>query len=95
MSKDDDASKSDGPESIRQTNQSGGVNVFGGSKTIQGDVVGRDQVKQMTPGISEEAFRQLFVPLLQSLEQAPRKKGRGRTEGRSAGRGVIQGQAGG
>lgn len=67
-------SKSDEPEPgpIRQTSQSGGVNLFGGSHTFQGDVVGRDKVVNTnSQGISEETFRQLFVPLLEAVQQAP------------------------
>ena len=73
MDKDDvETSKSDAPEPIRQTGQSGGVNLFGGTNTFQGDVVGRDKVvSTTTQGISEETFRQLFAPLFQSLQQAP------------------------
>lgn len=74
MSKDDDLSRSEGPEPIGQSNQSGGVNVYGGSSTFQGDVVGHDQVKNVMQGISGEEFKQLFVPLLQSLKQAPPEK---------------------
>jgi len=60
------------PEPIRQTGQSGGVNMFGGSNRVEGDAVGRDKVvNTTTQGISEETFRQLFAPLLQSLQQAP------------------------
>jgi len=76
MGKDNaEASKSDDPEPIQTTGQSGGVNVIGGSSTFQGDVVGRDKVVHtMSQGISEETFRQLFVPLLQSLQEAPPEK---------------------
>ena len=78
MGTDDvEASKSDEPEPepIQQTGQSGGVNLFGGSNTFEGDVVGRDKVVNTTSqGISEETFRQLFAPLLQSLQQAPPEK---------------------
>ena len=74
MSNDNETSKSEDPESIRQENQSGGVNLFGGSNTFQGDVTGRDKTAYTTQGVSEETIRQLFVPLLQSLQQAPTEK---------------------
>ena len=63
MGKDDvELSKPDQPESIRQTNQSGGVNILGGSNTFQGDVTGRDKVVYSTAGgVSEETIRQLFT----------------------------------
>ena len=74
MSNDNKSSKSEGPESIGQENQSGGVNVFGGSNTFQGEVTGRDKTVYTEQGVSEETIRQLFVPLLQSLQQAPPEK---------------------
>jgi hypothetical protein len=76
MGKDDiESSKSGTTEPNQQAGQSGGVNVSGGSNTFQGDVVGRDKVVQIgTQGISEETFQQLFVPLLQSLQQASPEK---------------------
>ena len=73
MSKDDEAHTSESAEPIRQTNQSGGVNIHGGTNTFE-DVAGRDMLKQATQGLSEEALRELFAPLLHSIQQVPPEK---------------------
>jgi len=60
------------PDRIHQSNQSGGVNVFGGKNTFKGDVTGRDKiVYSPVSGLSEEAFLQLFKPLDQAIQDAP------------------------
>ena len=76
MSTDEaELSKPDTPEPIRQTDQSGGVNIIGGSSTFSGDVTGRDKVVYTTAGgVSEETLQHLFAPLLQSIQAAPQEK---------------------
>jgi hypothetical protein len=67
----------DSPEipssAMKQTGQSGGVNVFGGENTFEGDVVGRDKYDSST-GVPVEELNRLFLPLLQSLGSLPAEK---------------------
>jgi hypothetical protein len=57
-----------------QDNQSGGVNITGGQNTFAGDVVGRDKIVSSSTGLSEEAFLQLFQPLMRAISAAPPEK---------------------
>ena len=62
-------------DNIQQADQSGGVNVFGGTNAFQGDVVGRDKFDySVEAGLTVEALNQLFLPLIQSLESIPVEK---------------------
>jgi hypothetical protein len=55
-------------------NQSGGVNISGGTVHIDGDVVGRDKITTVTTGLSGDQLNQLFAPLMSALRAAPPEK---------------------
>ncbi len=69
----DDSTRMD-PEKVRQSGQSGGINVFGGQAEIKGDAAGRDINKEVVNFTDPEILKH-FEALMKAIHAAsPEKK---------------------
>jgi hypothetical protein len=63
------------PNDIHQTEQSGGINVLGGTNQFNGNVAGRDLYDfSAESGLTAETLNHLFLPLVQAVQSVPPEK---------------------